>query len=521
VSSSDFDFKRLFSKPGLLTPGVKPLGKVRVNREHKSVRNPTGCWMFDGIEYRNIVDDHAATGIPGSGVSLVINKEGPAAQFDGTNNADLQTYTESPRIVPRQVTVIARCSFNGTNDQAILTRENAFQLWADKSGSELRIAAFSGNPPLYGTEGGIPSDDTLVTLAWVLDGVSNTAALYVNGEQQASGSIGSNVWEIYDAVWIGSLSGNSKVHNGDISFLFIDEGLWSPEEIREVSNDLYSLVVEESIEYVPFAEAVGDTVITPTVGSISVAGQDVAMTTTLAPAAGSLVMAGQDVNLAFDTPIDPAAGVIAIAGQDVTLTLPYVATPAAGSIAVAGQTVNLAFDTPIDPAAGSLVMAGQDIAMTVTITPVAGSLVMAGQDVIVISAGTTITPAVGSIVINGQDVTMLVTLAPAAGSISIAGQDIGLTVDALLVPLAGSLVMAGQDIDLTVDALLEPLAGSFAVAGQDVNIVENRIITPTSAILTINGQPVDVDAEFVPVGKEQFVIRLTGSMIEKLLEDLK
>jgi hypothetical protein len=278
---------------------------------------------------------------------------------------------------------------------------------------------------------------------------------------------------------------------------------------------------ENAGNYIEIVAAAGDTTLTPAVGSISIAGQDVAMTTTLAPADGSLAIAGQNVALAFDTPITPAVGSISIAGQNVDVALNIILAPAAGSIVMAGQAVNLAFDTPITPGAGSLVMAGQAVTMTVTLAPGVGSLVMAGQAVTVVAAGTTtIVPAVGSLAINGQDVTMLLTLAPAVGALVMAGQNISLTVDAVLEPLVGSIIIAGQDVTVFTLTVITPAAGSIVIAGQSVNVVENRIITPTSAILTINGQPVDVIAAFAPGEEEQFVIRLVGPMVDILTKEL-
>lgn len=162
-------------------------------------------------------------------------------------------------------------------------------------------------------------------------------------------------------------------------------------------------------DFVPAVASAGTT-LTVDVGSLTLAGQSVALARSLAVTSGSLSITGQSVALSHGLAV--GSGTVTLTGQSVALAQSVAVT--AGTASLAGQSITLAQSLAVT--SGALALTGQSVALnagaSVTLAVDAGALTLTGQSV-TLTAGGSVTLVVdsGTLTLAGQSVTLNATSA--------------------------------------------------------------------------------------------------------------
>lgn len=213
--------------------------------------------------------------------------------------------------------------------------------------------------------------------------------------------------------------------------------------------------------------SVSSGVLTPSTGTITLAGQSPSIA--LTPITASVTLAGQSPSIA----LTPTAASVTLAGQSPSIAL----TPTAGSLALAGQYPTITATGSYTPTAGAIALSGQTPSITMTLTPTTGTISLAGQTP---SQALVLTPSGGALTLLGLAATILMTLTPTVGALTITGNSPSIS----LTPTAGAITLAGQTPAL--GAQIVPTTGTIALAGQTPTITST--LTPTTGTIALAGQ---------------------------------
>lgn len=228
----------------------------------------------------------------------------------------------------------------------------------------------------------------------------------------------------------------------------------------------------------PTTPATGIT-LSPSSGSISLAGQAPALTTQTNPATRSVTLAGQTPVL--NTALAPATGSITLTGQTPTVTIQVTTfvNPATGAITLAGESP--ALTTALNAATGSVALAGQTSPLTTFLSPATGAISLAGQSALV---GLRVNPASGSIALAGQAAALTGALNPASGSVALTGQSPALTT--ALSPATGAVTLTGQQPTLSLGSGIFPATANIAISGAAPALT--TALTPATGSISLAGQ---------------------------------
>jgi len=259
------------------------------------------------------------------------------------------------------------------------------------------------------------------------------------------------------------------------------------------------------------AQAAGNHIALPGVGSIALAGQVPLKAEGLIefPGIGSLTLAGQVPESHQDYPAQPGAGSLTLAGQvpkelhgpglllcgfEPTISIDAVSAniteePGVGSLSLAGQTPEVIIGHVGLPANGSLTLAGQvPVVSRLTQQPL-GSLSLTGNAPVAV-VNHIVSPANGTLTLAPQTPTVEIThiRVPAAGTLTLAGQvPVEAAITHIRGPPAGSLSLTGLVPTVSVGAgvIAEPGVGSLTLSGQVPSAEITHIRVPAAGSLSL------------------------------------
>lgn len=343
----------------------KPDYPVQINWAHPMAKKLKGFWLFNETkgQIRNIVDGTVTTLTSGTTVQQV-GRYGRELDHNAANGFPVFTSYD----LPNEFSVFTLCKYNSnTIDHAVFDYATQSPvLWADTLSSQLRPALYSGGAVSYGSSNSLSVATGYNTWGAVMRSNNTENRFFVNGDFQGVGNPGT--WAA-GANTFRLLANNAGAKNSDSNTVWVvmferalsyDEARW----LTKLPTNVYELLQPTNI-YIPIYVPAAGTTITPSVASITIA--------------------GQSVSVILPTFIDPVAGSFSIAGSAITMTFNRIMLPSVGSYSIAGQNVNLFTLTSIDPATGSISIAGQAISLTKLriLAPTNAILTIDGQSVTV------------------------------------------------------------------------------------------------------------------------------------------
>lgn len=203
-----------------------------------------GLYVFDNGRVYNLLDDGDRSSSVSNGVSFGSDNHGTFADYDGTSSAAI---VQSDDILTPfyDFTVIAEITNNVAADHAVISLHTGdssgeAQVWCDLSSSSLRLGLWAGSA-IYGDTAGIPHDGTNAVVAATANAVANSGTVYINGEPQNSGNIGSRDWSTSTHFSFGRVE-NGKFHNGKQRFIYVDDAIRTDAEIEALSHNVWQIL---------------------------------------------------------------------------------------------------------------------------------------------------------------------------------------------------------------------------------------------------------------------------------------
>jgi hypothetical protein len=220
--------------PDFSFPGKKPLSKVVIDRSNPLTK---GLWLVQLFNDYN----EPITNIPGafqSGADIEVGYSDKILKMNGSTTGP----TWTGRNAPQNLTVLGEAYYtSGTVDHALFDiNDQQLVIWADTFSSQLRTSVFAGSARV-GATGGLALNQWVKWGASV-NGVSNTARIYIDGELETSGGMGTNTWESHDEIAIGSnYTAAGKYTNGGYKWVYVWDRILTDEEIRSINKDPYQI----------------------------------------------------------------------------------------------------------------------------------------------------------------------------------------------------------------------------------------------------------------------------------------
>jgi len=225
--------------PNFSVSGKKPVGQVEIDRT-----NP----LTDGLWLVQLFNDRhepitKTLGNFQSGADIDVDWGDKILKMDGSTTGP----TWTGRNAPQNFTVLGEAYYtSGTVDHALFdVNDQQIVIWADTFSSQLRTSVFAGSSRV-GATGGLALNQWVKWGASV-DGVSNTARIYIDGELETSGGMGTNTWESHDEIAIGSnYSAAGKYTSGGYKWVYVWDRVLSDDEIRSINEDPYQIFKPET-----------------------------------------------------------------------------------------------------------------------------------------------------------------------------------------------------------------------------------------------------------------------------------
>jgi len=212
--------------------------------------------------------------------------------------------------------------------------------------------------------------------------------------------------------------------------------------------------------YLEVTHASAGTTLSPSAGTLTLAGGSPTLATVVsrAPGAGALALVGLAASLLLS--VQPASGSLALTGGTPTVSVQTTLVQTAGTLTLAGGTASL--QTQLAPSAGALTLAGGTPVAVLTLSPSAGALALAGGTP-VLSYQASIYPDAGALALTGGTASVQSNIQAQAGALALTGLTPTRAIAQQIAPVAGTLTLEGGAASLQTQ--LHPSAGSLELAG--------------------------------------------------------
>jgi len=189
-------------------------------------------------------------------------------------------------------------------------------------------------------------------------------------------------------------------------------------EVISISRDPYQILKPAVPMFAFFGAGGGETAISPSSVSISIAGSAVGFASDIAlgPSFGTAAFTGQDVTITQNMLIEPGAATLSIAGNSTAINLTL--SPASASISLAGYALTVQNgDRIINVDSASIAMAGSDVdfSAVISMSPALATISMSSYSVGLVQA-VNIEPGTATLDINGVTVVVDALFAVSAES---------------------------------------------------------------------------------------------------------
>ena len=207
--------------------------------------------------------------------------------------------------------------------------------------------------------------------------------------------------------------------------------------------------------------------------------------TVLTASAGSFSVAGVAASVIRDAALAASAGSFSVQGQAATLSVGRSILADSGSVQVVANDATLLADRSVLASNGSIDIVGNDAALSATRSILAdsGSVDIVGNDAALPIARSILADS-GSVQVVANDAALIrtVNITANAGAYSIVGQAAALTRTFTLAAEVGAFAIVGNDAFETKTRLILADLGQFIVSGQDANIVAAGNATLTAEV---------------------------------------
>ena len=350
-------------------PNKKPVGDVEIDWNNPLSKGlVSGIYPFGG---KAVNLARSNTGLnEESGVTNVIFGGQEVLLFDGTANARItQTQTFS------DMSAYCDVYYNTLKDHAMFDVNNQdLTFWADNFSGELRTTMYAGST-MVGATGSLNIGEWN-NWGGFADKSGNFGATYVNGIQNATGSIGTGNWENSSLQSFGgTLTSTAKASNAYYKYFLLWDRKLTAVEFKSISDNPYQILKPKSEPVYFTADAGGGGTITvpATLGTIAYASQNTTVSIT-----GSI-----DVTATLGT-ISYASNSTTV---DVSGSVDAIATLGTISYASNNTTVGVTGSVDVLTTLGTITYTSNDTTVSVSgavdVTATLGTINYASNDVVV------------------------------------------------------------------------------------------------------------------------------------------
>ena len=239
----------MLREPGLLEPGRKPIGPVKIDWSHPSTRGvkyfifwPNG----DTALPIPLFDSVGLTPFPSGDPTLRVKRDGMAVTGAGNVEAgsiDASLSFASAGMYP-DFSFMIKTGVNTAIDYGLMgAAVSGLSIWWDTNGGQMRLGIFGGSQ-LWGSQVSIPADGLDYTITGRYS-VNNTADIYIDGKPDLSGNPGSNDFsaQTIRASGINAADGLTRFGRNWIYHLCAWDRLLSEAELHSLGVDPYQFLI--------------------------------------------------------------------------------------------------------------------------------------------------------------------------------------------------------------------------------------------------------------------------------------